>query len=98
MIDLIKKTDQETVEKSLDWINNRTNVVKVDPHFYKNGEFSVGDEISFMGGFHADIHYKSKIIGIDTNGWLYLIWDCYWFPIDPADESRNIKNLSLCTQ
>ena len=91
MIDLITKTDQETTQKALQWIEEN-----LDHGFYENDEFTVGDEISFMGGFNDDILYKSKIIGIDTNGWLYLIWDCYWFPIDPTDENRKIQK--LCTQ
>lgn len=92
MDNLLLSTNEETVKKALDWM--KTNL---DEGFYENEEFKVGDQISFYGGYHGDIHYSSKIIGIDTNGWLYLIWDCYWFPIDPKDSARKVVKLNSVT-
>lgn len=45
----------------------------------ETGEFQIGDTIKF--------------IGIDTDDKLYVIWDCYWFPIDPTDTTRNIQKI-----
>ncbi len=49
-------------------------------------KYSIGDKITFWAGYNNDIRYMSEIIGIDTNGEIYVIWDCYWSPI--RDDAR----------
>jgi len=51
---------------------------------------SIGDKITFWAGYNGDIQYLSEIAGIDENGDIHVIWDCYWSPI--RDEAkRDIK-------
>jgi len=89
MTNLLNTTHPDTQAKAHEWIKEN-----LDEGFYEDDKFTVGDEISFMGGYNDDILYKSKIIGIDTNGHLHVIWDCYWFPINPEDDKRIIKKLN----
>lgn len=53
----------------------------------------VNDLISFWGGFHNNFRYTSKIYGFDEDGDIYVIWDCYWFPLKD-DNERQIEHLS----
>lgn len=56
----------------------------------KHPKFKIGDEIEFLGGFHGDILYKSKIVGFNDDGGIYVIWDCYWLPIYDTKERKII--------
>jgi len=49
-----------------------------------NKEFNLktGDIIKFISGHNDDIIYISKILGFDSDGEAYMLWDCYWFPIN----------------
>lgn len=58
----------------------------------KHPKFKVGDVISFWGGFNDDIRYTSTILCFDTDGDIYVLWDCYWFPIKD-EKKRDIKLL-----
>ena len=52
-----------------------------------------GDIVEFNGGYDNDIRYTSKIFAVDKrDGDMYVIWDCYWFPIR-NEKSRNIIKL-----
>ena len=53
-------------------------------------KYSVGDKITFWAGYHDDIRYLSEIIGIDENGDIYVVWECFWSPIRD-DNRRSIK-------
>lgn len=44
-------------------------------------KFKVGQVIWFTAGYNNDIRYKTSITGFDKDGDIYLLWDCYWFPI-----------------
>ena len=57
----------------------------------KHPKFSVGQQISFMTGYHDHILATAKIKGIDGND-IYVYNDCYWFPIQD-DQEREIKIL-----
>jgi hypothetical protein len=50
--------------------------------------FTIGDIIEFYSGYHNDILYRSEIIGFDTDGDIYVLWDCYWSPIRNDNQSR----------
>ncbi len=53
-------------------------------------KFKVGQVILFWGGYNNDIRYRSEIIGFNEDGEIYVMWDCYWFPIRD-EESREIE-------
>lgn len=54
---------------------------KIDGFKESHGKFKVGDLIYFYGGFNDDILYLTEILGFGKDGDIYLLWDCYWFPI-----------------
>lgn len=58
-----------------------------------SGDFKAGDIIEFWGGYNNDLRYRSKIFGFNKEGGIYVIWDCYWFPIKD-DKARNIKKIN----
>jgi hypothetical protein len=58
-----------------------------------HSKFKVGQIITFISGYYDNICYKSRITGFDIDGGIYVLWDCYWFPI--RDEPiREIKILN----
>lgn len=48
----------------------------------EDGTLKAGDIVEFMGGYNNDIHFRSKILGFDGYGNVYVLWDCYWLAID----------------
>jgi len=81
IIDLSEKykDDDVLIEK----INN-LNLLSEHPKFKK------GQTIEFWGGYDGDIRYRSTITGFDKDFNIYLLWDCFWFPIKDNKE-REIK-------
>jgi hypothetical protein len=79
-INLIEKYDGRFDEK-IEAMNLSTK--------YMSAKFRVGDIIQFLGGYNGDILYTSRITGFDDDGGIYLVWDCYWFPIRD-EEKRHI--------
>lgn len=53
----------------------------------------IGDVIEFVGGYNSDILYTTEILGFDQDGDIYLLWDCYWFPIRLSDSKRQIRKV-----
>lgn len=81
MIDLLKKYENsEEIHKGIE----KLNLLNDHPKFKK------GDIISFFAGYDCNMLMKSKITGFDKDGGIYVLWDCYWFPIKNNKE-RNIK-------
>lgn len=79
-IDLIEK-----YKKSTDILNS----IKKLPLLKTHPKYKVGQIITFYAGYNRDILYKSKITGFDTDGDIYVLWDCYWSPIRD-DSTRKI--------
>lgn len=52
----------------------------------EHDKFKIGQVIDFWGGANGDIRYRAEIIGFDTDGLIYVDWDCYWFPIADSEE------------
>ena len=55
-------------------------------------KYKIGDIIEFYGGYNEDILYRSEIIGFGSNNDIFVLWDCFWFPITD-NKQRNIKNI-----
>ena len=53
-------------------------------------KYKVGQTIQFIGGYNRGVRFTSRITGFDSDGDIYVIWDCYWFPIRD-EECRDIK-------
>ena len=51
--------------------------------------FEVGDIITFWSGYNNDIRVRSEIMSINGDN-IYVLWDCYWFPIRD-DEVREVE-------
>ncbi len=84
-IDLIARTEQYRQE----YTQALANSIK----HYRHDKFEVGDKILFVGGLCNHLEFKSEILGFDENGGIYVLWECYWFPI--YDEKvRNIRKLT----
>jgi len=80
---LEKYSDERKQEYRQSFLNK---VKSIDTH----PKFKVGQIISFIAGYHNNIRYTTEIIGFNKEGGLYLLWDCYWFPV--RDEPiREIK-------
>ena len=67
---------------------------KKDAHKIKglqqsNGDFKSGDVVEFWAGYDDDIRYRAEVSGVIGNE-IYIVWDCYWFPIKD-DNVREIK-------
>lgn len=70
--DLIKRyEDDKDIEVGVSKLNLSSEHIK----------YKIGQEITFMAGYHGNIKYKSRITGFDADGDIYVLWDCYWSPI-----------------
>ena len=56
-------------------------------------KYKIGQIIEFYGGFNDDILYRSEILGFDNENNIFVLWDCYWFPIKD-NKIRQIKLIS----
>ena len=59
----------------------------------KHPKYSIGDKITFWAGYNNDIRYMSEIFGVDSDGEIYVIWECFWSPIRD-DDRRKIELVS----
>jgi hypothetical protein len=41
-----------------------------------------GDVVTFISGYNSDLKYTTEILGFDEDGKAFMLWDCYWFPVD----------------
>ncbi|MRM84284.1 hypothetical protein [Riemerella anatipestifer] len=75
------------------FINSLKEKYKVDyTTVHKN--FKIGDVVEFYGGYYNHILYRTEIIGFDQSGNLYVLWDCYWFPVKQERILRTINTPS----
>ena len=47
----------------------------------------IGDMVTFMCGYNRDIKTAHMVIGFDSDGLVYVDWDCYWFGINPSERN-----------
>lgn len=57
-------------------------IEKMEDFTPDNETFKVGDVIEFYSGFNSDILYKSKILGFNKQGQIFVLWNCYWSPLN----------------
>lgn len=65
-------------------------IKQLDDYTDTHKKFKIGDIIEFYSGYYNHILYRSEIIGFDKQGGIYVLWDCYWFPIKD-EPKRKIK-------
>lgn len=78
-INLLEKySDEQKSEFVSDFLNFKE---KITGFTTINDKYnlSVGDIILFKNGF--DIEMITEVLGFDSDGDCYLLWDCYWSPI-----------------
>lgn len=88
-INLLEKySDEQKTEFVSEFLNFKE---KITGFVTTNSEYdlSVGDIILFKNGF--DIEMITEVLGFDSDGDCYLLWDCYWAPIRLGE--RFIKKL-----
>lgn len=88
LIDKYKETgeDEHYLAKFKEW------QAKTDHQFVEScGKFKVGDLIEFTAGYNNDIRYTTEILALDGDGNIFLLWDCYWFPIKDEESRKIIK-------
>lgn len=80
------------IEKHLDNKENFIGKIQKFKNYKPNhNKFKIGNIIEFFGGMNNDIRYRSEILGFDTDNDIYVLWDCYWFPI--KDDCRREINI-----
>ena len=83
-IDLIEKC-KGIEATAINKIENYKGYTDIHKDFKKN------QVITFFSGYNKDILYKSKILGFDINGEIYVLWECYWVSIKDDDIRKIIK-------
>lgn len=51
---------------------------------------NAGDIILFLNGY--DVPMISEVLGFNEGGKAFLLWDCYWFPVDLNDRMIEVIN------
>ena len=90
--DLTKKYRQN--EEDIEYSNRfKAYIPKIDGFQTENKEFGlkIGDKVKVIAGYNSDIIYTAEILGFNSEGEMYLLWDCYWFPV--KIEGRLIEKL-----
>ena len=44
-------------------------------------DLKVGDTVQFVSGYNLDMLYTTEILGFDSDGDAYGLWDCYWVAV-----------------
>ncbi len=75
-IDLLAKNYYADYEKKFNEMKH-----KIERLTDNNAKYNLktGDIIIFKNGYNVPI--KSKILGFENDN-AYILWDCYWIPID----------------
>lgn len=50
-----------------------------------------GDMVKFIGGYDDNVEFTSEILGFNSEGFAFMLWDCYWFAVDLVKWGREIK-------
>lgn len=84
-INLLAKSDKVKSEEKLieEYKSNNSNETYTD--YNEEFDLSVGDIITIRAGYNSDIAYTTKIWGFDSEGLAYVIWDCYWVPLELSE-------------
>jgi len=69
-----------------DYYKNKFNEFKASINGFtdKNEKFNLetGDVIKYISGYNSDIIYTSEILGFNEFGHAFVLWDCYWYPVN----------------
>lgn len=79
-INLIEKYKQNGWDVEL---KEKFNIFK-EKHGYNtetSDNLKIGDIVKFIAGYNSDILYTTEILGFDEEGNLFVLWECYWFPV-----------------
>lgn len=88
MVNLLEKYSEEIQKEYTEAFEKYKTKLKgvKDSHEH----LKVGNTIEFISGYNYDIKYTTKILGFDSEGDIYVLWDCYWSPIRLSDPNRKI--------
>lgn len=75
-------TEAQAVEYASDRLNFSSDTLNL----------RAGDTVSFVGGHDLEFLYTTKVIGVDSNDNVYVLWDCYWLPLNVTQ--RKLKKLN----
>lgn len=89
MVNLLEKYNEETQREYTEAFDKYKAKIKGFKESHEH--LKVGDIIELIAGNNYDIKYTTKILGFDSDGDIYLLWDCYWSPIRLSDPNRKIK-------
>jgi len=48
----------------------------------ENFDLKTGDVIKFIGGYDSNIEFTSQILGFNSKGFAFVLWDCYWVALN----------------
>ena len=48
----------------------------------KGLNLKAGDKVNFISGYNSDLRYIAEILGFNEEGKAYILWQCWWFPVD----------------
>ena len=86
-VNLIDKYKDSDIEEEFDKFKSK---VKGFTDENTKHNLKTGDTITFVGGYNDDLEFTSKILGFDSDGHAFVLWDCYWFPVN-LDTRQLIK-------
>lgn len=81
VINLLEKYKNSNFEQEFEVYKQK---IKGFTNVNEKFNLKTGDIIKFISGENQDMIYISKILGFDSDGEAYILWDCYWFPINLA--------------
>lgn len=76
---LIEKYKDSDIKKQFETFKQK---VKGFTDVNEELNLKTGDTITFIGGYDSDILYLSEILGFNSQGHAFILWDCFWLDIE----------------
>lgn len=84
-INLLGNTSKIKSEEKLIEEYKSSNSNEIYTNYNAEFDLSTGDIVTIRAGYNSDIAYTTKIWGFDSEGLAYVIWDCYWVPLELSE-------------
>lgn len=89
-INLIEKYNNSTIREEFENFKKKLQESNDFSEENKSLNLKVGDVVKFIGGYESDVEFTSEILGFNSEGKAFVLWDCFWLDIDLVERCKNL--------
>jgi len=89
-INLIDKYNNSTIREEFENFKKKLQESNDFSEENKSLNLKVGDVVKFIGGYESDVEFTSEILGFNSKGKAFVLWDCFWLDIDLVERCKNL--------